>query len=141
MKVFSDVHPWRYMLLILGVFLLMHVFQQTPVVSIISESGGQPWVFILFVGPLLAAATGRVNLPVAVLVPILVKLPGFAGFTPGKFALIHFFTFLGYVSSPVHPCILVSVQYFRTSYLSTLKNILLPTLISLFFAGLFIFIY
>jgi len=45
------------------------------------------------------------------------------------FAVTYFAVFLGYILTPIHPCISVSVEYFRTSMGPFLRRMIVPATI------------
>ena len=126
---FLEAKVWRYTFLILAVFIFMYVFKATTIAGFISKLTSSKFVLVVFIGSALGFLTGRVNLPVALMVPILAALPEEGKMKILDFSILHFSIFVGYVISPVHPCILVSLQYFKTSYLSSLKHMLIPSVI------------
>lgn len=137
--VIRKMKSWRYVLLVLWVFFFMYTFQETEITTLIADLHPSRLALFVGFGTLLGLATGRVNLPVAVLVPIHVSLFGAGSMTALEFAILHFSVFTGYVISPIHPCILVTLEYFSTDYLRTLRLLALPTLICVsaaFAAGL-----
>jgi integral membrane protein (TIGR00529 family) len=122
------IRPWRYMLLMLGVFYFMYIFEATAVSELIAQSAASPFFLMVVVGCALGLMTGRVNLPIALLVPVL-SVSGRGDLGACEFAIMHFAVFIGYVISPVHPCVLVSMQYFDTGYYASVRRLLLPSLI------------
>jgi hypothetical protein len=127
-KTVRKTKPWRYTLLMLGVFYFMYVFEATDVSELIARSAASPFFLMVVVGCALGLMTGRVTLPVALLVPVLAA-SGRGDLGALEFAIMHFAIFIGYVISPVHPCVLVSMQYFDTGYLASVRRLLLPSLV------------
>ena len=50
---------------------------------------------------------------------------------PATFAIMYFSIFLGYVMSPVHPCVSVTIEYFKVTLKEFLKPLTLPAIIGL----------
>jgi integral membrane protein (TIGR00529 family) len=126
----KHMKPWSFSLLILGLFFFLNVFKSSPtakdmVTLPISELG-----VLVLLGFILALLTGRIEIPISMVIPIyLVKLgsavPLFA------FALLYFSAFLGFMVSPVHACVAVSLDYFKTDLNSYLKMLIPPTVVAL----------
>jgi len=54
--------------------------------------------------------------------------------TSPVFALMYFSIFMGYVISPVHPCVSVSLEFFGAQLKDFFKLLIIPVLISLVIA-------
>lgn len=126
--------PWNYALIIIGMFLFLNIFKasDTPLVIAlltISRTG-----FIVAVGAFLGFVTGRVNVPVSIMLPIYFSKYSISTMDPTIFAIMFFSIFMGYMISPVHPCTSVSLEYFRVRYKDFFRIILMPTIIALLFA-------
>jgi hypothetical protein len=80
-------------------------------------------------GFLLAFVTGRVQLPASIVFPVYLATVGQT--TPLLFALIYTTTYFGYTISPIHPCLVVTCEYFRVPVKTVILRSLLPTLIIL----------
>ena len=78
-------------------------------------------------GSVLAFFTGRVQLPASIILPIYLGAVG--GITLYVFALIYIAIFFGYIISPVHPCLVVTCEYFGVSIRTMLKKLAAPTAI------------
>jgi len=55
---------------------------------------------------------------------------------------MYFSAFLGYAISPIHPCVSVSLQYFKEDFRSYIKTLALPAFIglALSFAAAFVLV-
>ena len=115
-------------------FIFLNVFKASEVPSLIAGLSVSKAVLIVGVGALLGFATGRVQVPVSILVPIYFSKYGASALTPSAFAIIYFSAFMGYVISPVHPCVSVSLEYFKSGFKDFLKILILPTVIALIIA-------
>lgn len=80
---------------------------------------------------LLGVLTGRVYLPTSVVIPTYMKMVGSDPMPPHLFALVFFSAILGYLVSPEHPCVSVSLEYFGASMGDYLKAMALPVLLAL----------
>jgi len=135
-KVFLQMKPWKYFLIIIGIFLFLHVFQASPVSEEISKIAFSKSFLIIVVGVLLSLATGRVQIPISILIPIFLAAFGANALTPLAFAIMYVAVYLGYMISPVHPCVVVSLEYFGATYKEFVGKLLLPGFIGLLFCYL-----
>jgi integral membrane protein (TIGR00529 family) len=120
------VAPWRYFLIIFGMFTFLRVFERSPLIQVIAGMDFSPTVLVVGVGFLLGALTGRAQLAFSLLLPIYYVKYGADQLTPVAFALMYFAVFMGYVMSPIHPCILVTIEYFKTDLPSFYRRVLVP---------------
>lgn len=117
--------PWRFTLIVLGMFAYMGVFQASGVSDLIAVLPLSPECLSVGAGFLLGFLTGRVQAPISIIIPI--YLARFGSLTPWAFAFLYLAVYLGYIVSPVHPCLVVSVEYAGTSLGKTMRELLLPT--------------
>jgi len=122
---------WEFGLLIVGMIAFVNVFQTSGVPHLIGELALPLELLCVGVAFLLGVATGRIQAPVSIVVPIYLARFGLEAMSPPVFALTYFSTFLGYVVSPVHPCVSISLEYFKTSMREFLAVMLPPTLVAL----------
>ena len=121
--------PWRYALIVIGMFTYLAVFNRSGAPELIAGLALPPVALGVGVGALLGLATGRIQAPAAIVLPIYMAQTG--SISPWGFAVIYFAVYLGYILSPVHPCVSVSVEYASTSLGHTLRALLAPTLLGL----------
>lgn len=125
----KEMHALRFAGIIFGMFLFLHVFQETSIPSQLEHFPLSPILLCVLIGFLLGFITGRIQVPVSIIVPIfLVK---FGLLSPLSFAVLYFSIFLGYVISPIHPCVAVSVEYFQISFRQYFTAMALPTALAL----------
>jgi len=117
----------NFVLIILGMFVFLEVFNASDVPEVIRSLPLSRPLLIVFAGSVLGAVTGRVNVPVSVMLPVL----GASTMDYTTFSILFFSIFIGYLVSPVHPCVSVSLEYFRTDYSSMLRSSALPALVML----------
>ncbi len=110
-KIVLRMKPWNFGFIIFGMFLYLHVFQATGVQKAISGLPLPPLFLAVLAGFALGLMTGRVQLPASVVFPV--YLGTAQGITLPLFALIFTAVYFGYIISPVHPCLVVTCQYFR----------------------------
>jgi len=77
----------------------------------------------------LSVVTGRVQLPISILIPIFLATFGADQLTALTFALMYVAVYIGYMISPVHPCVSVSIEFFDTKYKSFAGKLILPSAI------------
>ncbi|MCK4758300.1 MAG: DUF401 family protein, partial [Thermoplasmata archaeon] len=110
-----NMRPWKYGLIVIGMFVFLNVFVASGAPEAISSLSPSKTALCVLVGFILGFATGRIQLPISIIVPI--YLTNFLVFAmePVAFAITFFSIFLGYLISPVHPCNTVSLEYFNVS--------------------------
>ncbi len=127
--VFMRMKPWKYMLIVLAMFTFLNVFTASGVPERIAAMTLPPVVLCVVIGAVLGLITGRIQAPMSIIVPIYVSTYG--AMSAPVFAVSYFAVFLGYILTPIHPCISVSVEYFRTSMVPFLKRMIVPAAIGL----------
>jgi len=80
------------------------------------------------VGFVLGLITGRIQAPTSIIIPIFITTYG--AMSPAAFAVTYFAVFLGYMITPIHPCVSVSLEYFSTPVSAYLRIIAPPALIA-----------
>jgi integral membrane protein (TIGR00529 family) len=118
--------PWNFALIIIGMFIFLNVFKASNAAALIGSIPLPPTTLCVVAGFILGLTTGRVLLPSSIILPVYLT---FGIITPLIFALIYTSIFFGYIISPVHPCVGVSLEYFNASLKDFLKLLVLPTLI------------
>ncbi len=119
--------PWNFTLIIIGMLFSLHVFQKTDAGNLILMIPLPPLILSVTAGFLLGFFTGRIQLPASITLPI--YLATVDQIAPFVFALIYTGIFFGYVISPVHPCLVVTCEYFHTPVRRLMKRLAVPTLI------------
>jgi hypothetical protein len=88
-------------------------------------------VFLLIlIGFLLGFATGRIQLPVSIIIPI--YLAQFTVLTMPLLDFVFIYTSIsiGYLITPIHPCVAYSTEYFETTFTKVVKILGKPIFIS-----------
>ncbi len=137
----KKMKPWNYFLIIIGLFLFLRIFQATAIAGKISQLSFSLIFFIIVIAGILSFVTGRVQLSMSILIPIFLTKFGTDQFTIIAFVIMYISVYLGYMISPIHPCVNVSIKYFKTSYWEFVKKALIPTIIGfimLFILSLFV---
>lgn len=126
--------PWNFSLIIIGMFIFLNIFKASNVATLIAMIPLPPVTLSVVMGFALGVATGRVLLPASIIIPVYLTM---GSMTPAVFATVYTSIFFGYVISPVHPCVGVSLEYFSVSLKDFLRLLAVPTLI-IFAVNLFI---
>lgn len=119
--------PWNFAVIIIGMFLYLHIFQASEARSLIAALPLPPLMLAVTVGFALGFVTGRVQLPASIVFPVYmaaveqVQLP--------VFALIYIAVYFGYMISPVHPCLVVTCEYFSVPLGGMLRKLAWPTIV------------
>lgn len=121
--------PWKFALIIFGMFTFLNIFTTSGVPQLIADIKMPLVALCVLGGYLLGVITGRIQAPMSILVPI--YLARFGNMTPLVFSFTFFSVFLGYCVSPIHPCVSVSIEYFKTSIRKLIITLVPPTLLGL----------
>ncbi|MBC8183458.1 DUF401 family protein [candidate division KSB1 bacterium] len=127
----KKMKPWNFALIIVSMFLLLNIFKASDTSKVIAEASFSKTFILVGVGFLLGFATGRVQVPISILLPIYLAQFGSDAMTPWIFTVMFFAIYQGYVVSPVHPCVSVSLEYFKTELKDFYKLLILPAIICL----------
>ncbi len=119
--------PWNFALIIVGMFLYLYIFQASDARNLIATLPLPPLTLSITAGLLLGFVTGRVQLPASIILPVYLATTDHI--TPFVFALIYVSIFFGYVMSPVHPCLVVTCEYFHVPVKDLVKKLAQPTAI------------
>lgn len=122
---------WKFTLIILGMFLFLNMFTAANIASVIANAAFTPVFLLVGIGAILGFVTGRIQLPVSIIIPIYFAKYSTGYISPVSFAIMYFSVFMGYVASPIHPCVSVSIEYFKTTLKNFMQHIIIPTLIAL----------
>ena len=126
-RIAVGMKPWNFSLIIVGMFFYLHVFLESDVRNLIATLPLSPLILSITAGFLLGFVTGRVQLPASIILPVYLATADHI--TPFIFALIYTSIFFGYVISPVHPCLVVTCEYFHVPIKHLIKKLALPALI------------
>ena len=120
---------WRFPLIIFSMFMFLEVFILSGAPEEIASVNLSVFLLIL-IGFFLGFATGRIQLPISILIPIYIAQ--FVGITMPLLDFIFIYTasFLGYLLTPIHPCVAYSTEYFETNFIKAVKILGKPILIS-----------
>lgn len=134
-EVMWKMRPWKFALIVLGMFTFLNVFKASGAPGIIGDLAFPLPVLMVVIAFLLGLATGRIQAPASIVFPIFLARQGGEVVPLFAFAIAYFSIFIGYVISPIHPCVSVSIEYFNTSVGPYVRKIALPALISMVAVG------
>jgi len=136
-KIAQKMKLWRFPLLIFAMFWFLDIFIRSGVAQEISNLNLSFVLFVL-IGFFLGFATGRIQLPLSILIPI--YLVQYAIFPMPLMDLIFLYCsiFIGYLITPIHPCIAYSINYYKTNYKDVIKVLSMPAFLCF---GILILIY
>jgi uncharacterized protein len=123
------MRPWRFAAIILAMFLFLNVFQLSGAPTRIAALHLSPIVLCVAIGFVLGLVTGRIQAPMSIVVPIF--LTTYGAMSAPAFAVTYFAVYLGYLVTPIHPCVSVSVEYFGSSMPAYLRKMIVPVAVSL----------
>ncbi|MBS3816801.1 MAG: DUF401 family protein [Candidatus Thermoplasmatota archaeon] len=126
-----EMEPWNFFILLFGIFVFINVFNSSGIDSLIESLNLSGMTLAIGIGFLLGLATGRINVPASVVIPIYLASLGLQVLSPLVFALIFTSVFMGYVITPVHPCVGISLEFFDGDIKEFLKIMGPPVAISL----------
>jgi integral membrane protein (TIGR00529 family) len=122
--------PWNFSLMIVGMYLFSNVFRASGMSELMASLAiGEP--LLCLVSFALGVITGRIQLPASVVIPTYLSMVGTNPMDPVVFALVFFSAVLGYLVSPVHPCVCVSLEYFKADMGDYLRTMAQPILLAL----------
>jgi len=128
--VFWKMKPWNFSLIIFGMFFLLYVFQATPLPQSIATLPLSPAILLVGMGFFLGFATGRITTPASIIVPVFFAKELVVAMPVVAFAIMYYSIFVGYAISPVHPCVSVSNEFFKSDLTAYLKTLAMPAIIS-----------
>ncbi len=114
-KAWISIKPWKFSLLLMMMFYFIHIFQKTQIVQEIANLTYPMYILIIPITFIFSFLTGRIQTAVALILPIFFAKYGQNSMTPQIFAIFYFSMFIGYIVSPLHVCLLVTIEYFEIS--------------------------
>ena len=127
-KIALKMKPWNFALIIMGMFLFLNIFKASETSRVIAEASFSKTFLTVGIGFLLGFTTGRVQVPISIILPIYLVQFGPNTMTPVAFAIMFFAIYQGYIISPVHPCVAVTLTYFNTDLKEMYKLLSIPAL-------------
>lgn len=127
LRIAAKMKPWNFAFIILGMFLYLHVFQKSDIRLLIAALPMPPLLLSVVVGFALGLLTGRVQLPASIVLPV--YLAASPTISPPYFAVIYVAIFFGFVTSPVHPCLVVTGEYFGVPLKDVVRQLFGPAML------------
>ncbi len=127
-KAAKEMEPWNFMILIVALYFFINVFHASGIEGLIADLEVRRELLLIGFGFLLGFGTGRIMLPAAILAPIYLETVG--SFSEVAFQAMYVSIFAGYIITPVHPCISISLEYFDGNMGKFLKLMIPMLLIS-----------
>ncbi|MFX1281477.1 MAG: DUF401 family protein [Promethearchaeota archaeon] len=118
---------WRFPLIIFSMFIFLEVFILSGADKEIASLNLSVFLFIL-IGFFLGFATGRIQLPISILIPIYIAQ--FSTIPLLDFIFLYTSISLGYLITPLHPCVAYSTEYFETDFNKVVKILGIPIFLS-----------
>ncbi|HHI88094.1 MAG TPA: DUF401 family protein [Candidatus Cloacimonetes bacterium] len=137
----KKMKPWKYFLIIIGMFLFLNIFLASNISRIIAAIAFSKSFTIVIIAAFLGLVTGRVQMPFAIALPIFYSRFGTDAMSYLVFAVMFFSTYMGYIISPIHPCVSVSLEFFGSNLKEFYRKLLVPTSISLVVAFVIAFFF
>jgi integral membrane protein (TIGR00529 family) len=125
--IIKETKPWNFGLIILGMFLYLHIFEVSEARNLLVGLPLPPLILAVVAGFSLGIVTGRVQLPASIIFPVYLATVEQVDLT--VFALIYTAVYFGYIISPVHPCLVVTCEYFGVPLAKIIKSLAWPTLL------------
>jgi integral membrane protein (TIGR00529 family) len=122
-EAWRNIKPWKFSLLLIMMFYFIHIFQRTQIVKEIANLTYPMYILIIPITFIFSFLTGRIQTAVALILPIFFAKYGQNAMTSQIFAIFYFSMFIGYIISPLHVCLLVTIEYFNVSMKDFYKRI------------------
>lgn len=132
-KIVKDSKPWNFALMMIGIAVFLEVFNASGTARLIAGLDIPSAILCVVIGFMLGFGTGRIVTPAGIVLPIFLAKLG--SISPVVFTITYFSIFLGYVLSPVHPCVSLTAEYFKIEIKDFLRVSAPPVLIA--FAAVF----
>ncbi len=127
----KEMKPWNFTILMFGIFIFINIFKASGIGGLIADLSLSKLALSIGTGFLLGLATGRINLPASIIIPIYLTSFGVERLPPLIFSLIFLSVFMGYVITPIHPCVGISLEFFDANMEDFLKLMAPPVSIGL----------
>jgi len=118
---------WDFFFLIIFIEFYLYIFLDSGLGEIIRSIQLHPIILFIIIPFSLGFVTGRVMTPASILYPIYIAKLG--TITPIMFTATYVAIFMGYMISPVHPCLVLTAKYFDIDVKEITKRATIPALI------------
>ncbi len=125
-KIVVEAKPWRFALIVFGIFFYLGAFRASGLPQAIASLSLPLELLVLGLGVLMGLATGRQQAALSVVIPVYLASGSFL--SPWQFSVLYQASYLGYLLSPLHPCLVASAEYARAGLPQTWWRLLFPSL-------------
>ncbi|MGQ4892409.1 MAG: DUF401 family protein [Candidatus Njordarchaeia archaeon] len=112
--------PWNFFFLMIGITFYLFVFLDSGIPTLIKNIPLNNFILLVAIPFALGFATGRVMTPASILYPIYIVK--FGPMNPLFFSVTYVTIFMGYIISPVHPCLILTADYFKVDVNDIIKK-------------------
>jgi hypothetical protein len=141
-KAFKESFRFNYFIILLGSVVFHQVLESSPGIKEMSAwlttTGIDPVIWAIFLPALIGMLTGITIAFIGISFPIIVALAGTSSY--GIFALAYISGIIGILYSPVHVCIVLTTDYFRTTIFKVFKLMIVPAILQ-FLTGIAIWLF
>lgn len=132
-EITAKAKPWSFAFMMIGILVFLEVFKNSGTLELLRDAPMTPEILYALAFAL-GFMTGRMITPAGIVFPI--YLAKFGEISPTAFALIYFGIFLGYVMTPVHPCVSLTCESLEVDSEEYIKVIIPPVVVALFISML-----
>jgi len=115
--------PWSFAAMMIGIIFFLDVFRSSGIPELLRDLPLSPGI-IYCIAFALGFSTGRIITPAGIIFPVYISR--FGSISPSRFALIYYGIFLGYVLTPVHPCVSLTIKMLKTEVKDYMKVMIPP---------------
>jgi integral membrane protein (TIGR00529 family) len=127
-EITAKARPWNFAFMMMGIMVFLGVFKNSVVLELFKGVPMNPEILYV-IAVALGFMTGRMITPAGIVFPI--YLTKFGEVSALTFSLIYFGIFLGYVLTPVHPCVSLTAESLEVELKEYLKTVVPPVAIGL----------
>lgn len=128
-KISKKMKLWRFPLLIFSIFLFLEIFDNSGIKQEISNLN-LPFILLILLSFLLGFVTGELQVPISILIPIYLIQNSLVIMPLVDCIFIYSAIFLGYLMTPLHPCVSYSNDFFKAKFSKVFKLLIVPILSS-----------
>ena len=122
-KMAMKAKPWSFAAMMISIIFFLEVFRSSGIPELLRDLPLSPEV-IYCIAFALGFSTGRIITPAGIIFPIYISR--FDSISPSRFALIYYGIFLGYVLTPVHPCVSLTIKILKAEVKDYMKVMIPP---------------
>ena len=115
--------PWSFAAMMIGIIFFLEVFGSSGIPESLRDLPLSPSI-IYCIAFALGFLTGRIITPAGIIFPVYISR--FGSISPLRFALIYYGIFLGYILTPVHPCVSLTIKMLKTEVKDYMRVMIPP---------------